>query len=152
MDGGRPNWGILEELRFPPRIIQRGGGQFLLYDGGAFLGDDSYLRGPRVRTGPWSGACLGAVGKFKTHPRFRPNVYTAHAHRSGFATSRLYAILPNKTAATHAAMWAAIRANIGQATADVDRLVTMDFEVGAIGAAPEDFPGIRSECFYFHLG
>ena len=49
-------------------------------------------------------------------------------------------------------MWAAIRVNIGQGSADVDRLVTIDFEVASIGAESAAFPGVRFAGGYFHLG
>ena len=78
-------------------------------------------------------------------------MYTVHAHCSGFAIPCVYAILPNKTAETHAAMWAAIRANIGQEAADVDRMVAIDFEDASIGTAPEAFHGVRFAGSYFHL-
>ena len=79
-------------------------------------------------------------------------MYTVHAHCSGFVIPCVYALLPNKTAETYSIMWEAIRANIGQEAADLDRLVTMDFEVASIGAASAAFPGMWFAGCYFHLG
>ena len=79
-------------------------------------------------------------------------MYTAHAHCSGFVIPRAYALLPNKTAETYSIMWEPIRANIGQEAADLDRLVTIDFEIASIGAASAAFPGVRFAGCYFYLG
>ena len=43
----------------------------------------------------------------------------------------------NKPAETYEATRIAIRANIGQEAADVDRLAAIDFEVAAIGPRPQ---------------
>ena len=94
----------------------------------------------------------GPDGTFKTSPMLRAQAYTAHAHFSGFGIPCLHDLLPDKTAATYAAKWAAIRANIAQEASDVDRLVEIDFEVAAVGAESAAFHGARFACFYFHLG
>ena len=93
--------------------------------------------GPQRAYGPMVGRrSWGAGGAFKTSPRLRAHVYTAHARCSGFPTPCVYALLPNKTAGTYAPKWAAIRANIDQAAADADRLIDIDFEVAPLGARP----------------
>ena len=49
-------------------------------------------------------------------------------------------------------MRAAIRANIGQEAADLDRLAATDFEVASIGAEPAALHVVRLAGCYFHLG
>ena len=150
MAGERPNCSSLTELRFLPRFLQRGA-EPLLYDSGP-----SEAR-VVIFGATWCAQALGraqmweADGTFKTAPTFRGQVYMAHAHCVGFVAPFAYALLPNKTSETYAITWAAIRANIGQEAADLDRLGAMNFDVASIGAAPAAFPGIRFEGCYFHL-
>ena len=149
--GGRPNCVGLAELRSPPRPLQRGAEPFLLYDSGPSEAMIVIFGSPECAWGLGRAQVWGADGTFKTSPRLRAQVYTARAHCSGFAIPFLYALLPNNTAETYAAMWAAIRVNIGQEAADVDRLVAIDFEVAADGAASAALHGVRRACCYFHL-
>ena len=149
--GSAPNFDALTGLRFPTLLLQTDGAQFLLYDSGPY-GAKVVISGP-----PECVRALGrahvwrADGTFKPSPRFRTHVYTTHARCIGLAIPCAYALLPNKAAATYAAMRAKIRANIGKEAADVDRLVTMDIEVGPIGAAFAAFPGMKFKGCYFHL-
>ena len=79
-------------------------------------------------------------------------VYTIHALVSGFLIPCAYDLVPNKTSETYATMWHAIRAQVGEESADMARLLTIDFEQAAINAAPSAFPRMTFVGRYLHLG
>ena len=99
--GGRTKCDIVAELRFRPRPIRRRSAKFLLYD----------IRPSEAMVVTFgSPECvrslgLGPDGTFKTSPRLRAHVYTAHVHFSVFSIPRAYAILPEKKAGAYAAIW-----------------------------------------------
>ena len=155
--GGRPGCDSIAELRFPSAPtplppIQRGDAPFLLYDSGPSGGRIVIPGAPECVRALGRAQVLGAGGTFKTSPRLRAHVYTAHAHFSGFPTPCAHALLPSKTADTYESTWAEIRANICQEAADADRMVAIDFEAEAVAAAPAAFPRIRCEGCCCHLG
>ena len=65
---------------------------------------------------------------------------------------RVRAPPPNKTTETHATVRNAIRAQVGEESADMARLLTIDFELDAINAASAAFPRATFAWSYCHLG
>ena len=87
-------------------------------------------------------------GTFKIVPELFYQLYTVHALSSGDVIPCLYVLLPNKTNETYGRLFQAMLTILPGLQPTT---VTMDFEIAAMTAVNETFPGVvKNGCFY-HL-
>ena len=73
------------------------------------------------------------------------------SHASGPLIPCAYAPHTQQKTETYATIWSAIRAQMGEESADTACLRTIDFEQAAINAAISAFPWMTFGRCYFHL-
>lgn len=136
----------------PPEYTHlESGEQFLLHDSGAE--DDSRIlifATPRMldvmdRYPHWF-----ADGTFKVSPEIFYQLFTLHVLVQDTVIPCVYALLPNKTAATYTRFWNALCESSGK-TFQPQSILT-DFEQAAFRAIETAFPETRIAGCLFHLG
>ena len=87
-------------------------------------------------------------GTFKIVPELFYQLYTVHALTGGNVIPCLYVLLPNKTQSTYRRLFHAMQTIVPGLQPNT---VTIDFEIAAINAVNESFPGVVINGCFYHL-
>ena len=152
--GGRPNPDNLASLAIPDDVQVRVGPggvneQFLLHDSGADDPTRWLVWGTHRSLDFMAGAVdWYADGTFDLAPPFFTQIYSISVFRFGQCVPVLYALLPSKSQEQYRRLFHWIKQAAPSAKAET---CMMDFELGALNAAQEVYPGIAVTGRLFHL-
>ena len=148
-----PNYDSLAALVLPEALKVLGEEAFLLLDTGAAKGDKRMLLFATATTIEFLRKCpLWLVdGTFRKAPQLFYQLYTIYAFELGHTVPCIFAMLPNKTAATYNTMWNAIDDEVGISDMPEKPTVLLDYEQAAIKAAAAKVGDENLGGCYFHF-